>query len=60
MFPSMDKPLVVIPDVNKDLLEIDDDDVIIKLSPFMFYITMIFECFIFALFNIIHLFILQF
>lgn len=27
MFPSTDKPLVVIPDVNKDLLEIEDDDV---------------------------------
>jgi len=26
MFPSTDKPLVVIPDVNKDLLEIEDDD----------------------------------
>ena len=27
MFPNTDKPLVTIPDVNDDLLEIDDDEV---------------------------------
>ena len=31
MFPNKDKPLVVIPDVNEDLLEVDDEEVLTPL-----------------------------
>ena len=31
MFPKKDKPLVVIPDVNEDLLEVDDEEVLTPL-----------------------------
>ena len=31
MFPNKDKPLVVIPDVNEDLLEVDNEEVLTPL-----------------------------